>query len=130
MKDLPVDILNVLEGKPHRVLVLPGDDVGKSPIARTDVSITFDTEEKVLTCIQALRESDEQMKLRPKERVLYCWYNVYREGMTISFSVHWFDMEFFERRKEAYTSPQHASIFERFGVGPTELKVEHVILRS
>ena len=128
-KAMPVDVLNVTEGKPERIEILPGDQrPDKTIVARTKCEITFDDEQNLLTCVQALKESDEQMKQRPDSQVLYNWDKVFREGMSIIFGVVWYDRDFFEKRKDAYTSGQHASIFDRFDVKAENFKIEHEVL--
>ncbi|HEV7333916.1 MAG TPA: hypothetical protein VGN63_22975 [Flavisolibacter sp.] len=129
-KKAPLDILNVLEDQSERILVLEGSEkvTDKPRVACSNCEITFANESDLLACIEALKQSDEQMRQRPQEQVLYNWKRTYRVGMKLLFGVVWYDREFFERRKEAYKSNLHVSIFERFGIVPENFKIEHVVL--
>src|SRR5690554_6812777 len=117
VKKSPLDILNILEDQPERLLVLEGSEklTNKARVACSNCEIIFMNESDILACIEALKKSDEQMRLRPEEQVLYNWKSTYRVGMKLIFGVVWYDIEFFNRRKEAYKSNLHVSIFKRFG---------------
>ena len=121
-----VDFLNIISSDTGWQLLLPGDErITKIPVAQTICEISFDNEEALKACVEALRESDERLRQQPLNEVLYNWNAVYRQDMTIKFGVLWYDRAFFEKRKDAYKSDQHISVFDKFGVAPTNLIIEH-----
>lgn len=67
-------------------------------VAVTFCEITFDNEKDLQKCVEALRESDERLKQRPDEWLLWDWTRTYREGMKILFGVNWYDLDFFNAR--------------------------------
>jgi hypothetical protein len=130
-KSIPADVLNVIPSEPARILLLEGEThlLSEPIVARSKCEITFDNEAQLQACVQAIKESGEQTKLKIEsgERPAYTWDRTFREGMTIIFSVAWHDRDFFDSRKEAWKSKVHASIFDRFGVSPTNFTIEHEI---
>lgn len=79
------DLMNISEvRRPERVLLLEPKEMdrgGRKPIARTTCEITFSSEENLLRCVRALKESDEVLQKRPDEMKLWEWNKTYREGM-------------------------------------------------
>jgi hypothetical protein len=119
-------------GKTTRVQILEGtesaDPARGGPFARTNVRITFEDEDNLRECVRLLRWSDERLRARPEQLLLWDWQNTFREGMTISFGVNWYRQEFFEARKEAFREPGHAAYYARFGAAPDDFTMDHEIL--
>lgn len=86
-----------------RVRVLVGSDAdpvrlaGKVPIAKSDCSYYCPDAVTAERCIQALRESDERLRARPEEQMLWDWECTYFEaelgnpdgGGTVILGVAW-----------------------------------------
>lgn len=126
-----LDVLAVIDvDKPQRVLVLDPGEVSRTArmVARTTCEIEFDNEDDLLACIEALRESDAALKLRPESLKAWEWERTFREGMTIVFGVRWYDRAFFEQRKDAFKNDSHRSYYKRFGATPERFKVTHDLL--
>lgn len=132
-KSTSVDVLGVIDTKkPERILILDPKEQerrgDKKMVAQTQCEITFDDESNLQKCIKALIESDVALRERPDAAVLWNWQESYRQGMTISFGVAWYDKTFFESRKDAYTNANHAEYFKRFGATPKNFKVSHKLI--
>lgn len=114
--------------RPERVLLLEPKEMdrgGRKPIARTTCEITFSSEENLLRCVRALKESDEVLQKRPDEMKLWEWNKTYREGMKIVFGVAWYDKAFFESRKDAFKDSTHIERYREFGATVNDFVVEH-----
>lgn len=145
----PTDVLNIAgdlvpeidavlaelleRGKHERVMILSGTESEESrqrkPYAVTKVEISFNDEESLRTCVRMLRWSDDRLRARPNQLILWDWARSFREDMTIYFGVTWYDKEFFEQRKDAFMEPGHASYYGYFGAKPEDFRMEHEILQ-
>jgi hypothetical protein len=127
-----VDVLGIIDAKQaDRILLLEPDNPPRRPedlIARTKCEITFDNEEELQKCVDALRASDEELRKRPESLRAWEWTITYREGMTIHFGVNWYNRDFFEQRKDALRSDRHVEMFKAFGATPDGFKVVHEVL--
>jgi small-conductance mechanosensitive channel len=47
--------------------------------------------------------------------------------MTLSFGVAWYDMEFFNSKKDVFKDPNHSVIFSKFGKVPMDFDVQHFV---
>lgn len=127
-------VLNELleRGKSERVMILAGTETDENrrrkPYAVTKVEIAFDNEAALRTCVRLLRWSDDRLRARPEQLILWDWSRSYRERMTIYFGVTWYDREFFEKRKDAFKDPQHANYYSFFGAKPEDFKMQHEVL--
>jgi hypothetical protein len=131
----PIDpVLDQLleRGKRERVKILSGTEspsaATRKPYARTSVSLAFKNEHDLRECVRLLRWSDERLKARPDQLLLWDWNVTFREGMEIQFGVNWYDKNFFELRKEAFQNPQHAAYYAAFGAKASDFKLNHQIL--
>ena len=144
----PTDVLNIAgdlvpeidavldqlleRGKTERVLILSGtesdENKRRKPYAVTKVTIQFDDEKSLRTCVRMLRWSDDRLRARPDQMILWDWSKSFREGMTIYFGVTWYDKEFFEKRKNAFMEPEHSSYYGYFGAKPDDFQMTHEIL--
>jgi hypothetical protein len=88
-KAIPADILNVIPSEPARILLLEGEThlLSEPIIARSKCEIMFNDEAQLQACVQAIRESGEQTKLKIEsgQQTAYTWDRTFREGMTIIF---------------------------------------------
>jgi hypothetical protein len=128
-----VDVMGIIEANANeRVLLLvPREYTGtdeRTLVAQTSVEITFDDEALLEKCVEALRESDEELAKRPDALKMWDWAKTFRVGMTIQFGVNWYDIEFFNQRKDAFKTPKHVAIYEKFGATPDQFKVVHKVL--
>ncbi|HEX7859112.1 MAG TPA: hypothetical protein VF773_02165 [Verrucomicrobiae bacterium] len=118
-------------GKTKRTKILDPaehpDNARRKPYAVTKVSIKFDDERSLRKCVRLLRWSDERLRARPDQLVMWEWNITHREGMSIYFGVAWYDREFFEKRKNAFMEPSHTGYFSMFGAKAEDFKMEHVI---
>jgi hypothetical protein len=129
-----IDLLNIIDpDKRERIILLvpeAGPRGADELVARTRCEIVFDNENDLQSCVDALRESDEELKRRPDSLKLWSWEITYREGMTIHFGVNWYDRAFFEQRKEAFRTDRHAAIFKKFNATPDRFKVVHEVIKE
>ncbi len=118
-------------GKTERVMILTGTESprrGTTPYARTEVEISFDNERDLRECVRLLRWSDERLRARPEQLLLWECQSTFRESMTIHFGVNRYDQDFFERRQEAFREPTHAAYYARFGATPDDFRMSHMVL--
>ncbi|QNK89455.1 hypothetical protein H7992_07255 [Sporosarcina sp. resist] len=106
------------------ILVLPGTESERIPIAITKVEIVFTNEDDLKKCIAVLRDSDAQLKTDPKP---YDWQFTVRKGLKIYFGVNWFDLNFFKEKKDVFENKQHGSIFQSFNSSIENFVVRHYI---
>lgn len=105
----------------------------KVMVAKTECRIPCPTDEILETAIQALRESDEHLRNRPEELKLWNWLDTWVEkpansaqpGGTVILSVGWFNIDFFEKKKDVYTNPAHLAKYLQIGVLPGSMTVKH-----
>jgi hypothetical protein len=124
---------------PTRVRVLTGEDADperrgeKKPIARSDCSYYCPDEDTARLCIQALKESDERLRSRPEELMLWDWKCTYFEpeqdnpngGGTVLLGVAWYDQAFFDERRDAWFGTMHQRIYAELGIPMDDITVEH-----
>jgi hypothetical protein len=122
----------IARGKTQRVMLLAGTESpqrhGHRPYAQTRVEIDFTDESNLRECVRQLRWSDERLRARPEQLLLWSWNLTFRDGMTISFGVNWYDKAFFERRKEAFKEPGHTKFYKLFGATADDFRVTHEVL--
>jgi hypothetical protein len=136
------DIMGVLHPdtvfQPYQIddgwtVVMPGEEdgrrkkYGKTLFAETKVEVTLKSAEALHTCLSELAESDRRLR-ELSGGGMYDWQRVMIKGLTVRFGVAWYDRDFFEHRKAAYTSPEHMHVFGKFGASPSDFKVEHRII--
>jgi len=119
-------------GKSERVMILSGTEADENrrrkPYAATKVEIAFKDEASLRTCVRLLRWSDDRLRARPDQVFLWEWTRSFRDRMTIHFGVNWYDKDFFEKRKNAFMEPRHASYYAFFGARPEDFKMVHTSL--
>ncbi|MCY7617507.1 hypothetical protein MH116_06410 [Bacillus pumilus] len=113
-----------MENKSELVLVLPGTETDRIPLAMTKVEIEFSKEDDVQKCVQALKESDEQLKMGPRP---YDWQFTLRRGLKIYFGVNWYDLDFFKEKRNIFQNQQHGNIFASFNISAESFVVRHYV---
>ncbi len=129
-----------IPGEPvTRIRVLTGeDDDGtrrgtKTVIARSESRYYCPDAATVARCIEALRESDERLRSRPEELMLWDWQTTYLEpelgspagGGTVLLGVAWYDLEFYRDRREAWLGAMHKRAYATIGVALEDITVTH-----
>jgi hypothetical protein len=122
------------QGRTERVQILEGtegaNDIPRSCYARTKVKITFNNERDLRQCVRLLRWSDQRLLGRPDQRILWDWERIFKEGITISFGVNWYNKEFFDARKDAIRDQEHQDYFSIFGASANDFEVTHEITEA
>lgn len=122
-----------------RIRVLSGEDTDaarrgdKAPIIRSECSYYCPDAATALRCITALKESDERLRQRPEELMLWDWQATSFEpeqdnpagGGTVLLGVAWYDEEFFDDRKDAWFGTMHQRIYGRLGIPLENISVSH-----
>jgi hypothetical protein len=133
LPDIDSGLDAILErGRSERVQILQGtegaDPAPRTVYARTQIQITFSNERDLRQCVRLLRWSDDRLRARPDQRILWDWTSSFREGMTIFFGVNWYNREFFEARKNTFNNPEHRGYYAKFGAKPEDFIMNHVIV--
>jgi hypothetical protein len=124
---------------PTRIRVLTGEDADadrrgdKHVLARSECTYYCPDEATARRCIEALRESDERLRSRPDELMLWDWECTYFEaesdnpngGGTVILGVAWYDQEFFDERRDAWFGRMHQEIYKRLGIPLENITVDH-----
>lgn len=121
--------LQIAERQPVELL-LEGEaaESNKKPILATTLcSIGFSSETDLKRCVEALRASDIALRNRPEEKMLWNWTITTRAGMTISFGVAWYDMDFYRERKNAFKDARHLEQYAKFGATIEDFEVRHFV---
>ncbi|MFF7638070.1 hypothetical protein ACFZB9_33705 [Kitasatospora sp. NPDC008050] len=136
-----MSILDTLEtsGAVTRVRVLSGEDTDaarradKTPIGKSDCTYYCPDAAAAARCIEALRESDERLRNRPEELMLWDWQATYWEaepgnpngGGTVLLGVAWYNAEFFADRRDAWFGAMHQHIYKQLGIPLEDISVTH-----
>ncbi|MFG2526000.1 hypothetical protein [Streptomyces sp. NPDC048527] len=124
---------------PTRVRVLNGEDTDtarrgdKKPLARSECTYYCPDEATARRCISALEDSDKRLRERPEELMLWDWQATYFEaeqgnpngGGTVILGVAWYDMAFFDERRDAWFGRMHQEIYKRLGIPLDDITVGH-----
>ncbi|HPE56187.1 MAG TPA: hypothetical protein PK904_07305 [Bacteroidales bacterium] len=111
-------------------VVLPGENDGrkeahgKKLVAESKVEIQLDSTANLLKCIQALEESDRRLR-ELRTGGPYDWQLVKIKDLTVKFGVSWYDLEFFNAKKDVWSQTEHSSMFQQFGVPIEKVSVQH-----
>ncbi|WP_156674733.1 hypothetical protein [Nocardia terpenica] len=122
-----------------RVRVLTGEDAdagrrgGKRPIALSQCSYYCPDEATAVRCIEALRDSDERLRARPEELMLWDWQSTYWEsehgnqngGGTVLLGVAWYGEDFYTDRRDAWFGAMHTRIYATLGIPLDDIEVTH-----
>jgi hypothetical protein len=124
---------------PTRVRVLIGEDAdaarrgGKKMAAFSQCSYYCPDERTAVATIEALRESDERLRNRPEELMLWDWQCTYWEadpsnahgGGWVLLGVAWYDEAFYNDRRGAWFGAMHTRIYQEIGVPMEAIEVTH-----
>ncbi|TYC08759.1 hypothetical protein FXF65_38220 [Actinomadura syzygii] len=102
-------------------------------MAKSDCSYYCPNAETAQACIEALRASDERLRSRPEEQMLWDWECTWLEpepgnsagGGTVILGVAWFDAEFFAERRDAWFGRMHTKIYADLGIPLDDITVTH-----
>lgn len=122
-----------------RIQVLTGEDGdpmrrgSKSVIARSECTYYCPDQATAERCIASLRESDERLRNRPDELMLWDWMNTWFEpepdnpngGGTVLLGVAWYSEEFFQDRKDAWFGSMHKHVYKQIGIPLEDISVTH-----
>ncbi|TYC08745.1 hypothetical protein FXF65_37725 [Actinomadura syzygii] len=105
----------------------------KTPVARSDCRYYCPDAGTVERCVEAIRESDERLRRRPEEMMLWDWQSTYFEadpdnehgGGMILLGVAWYDSEFYTERRDAGFGYMHKRIYAKIGVPLENVEVVH-----
>ncbi len=123
--------------RPHRYLALVGEDRDaerrgtKRVVAVSRCRFDCDDDATLDRCVEALRASDEHLRNRPEEMMLWDWQSTYveiqrdAEGGSVLLGVAWYDHEFYETKRDAYLDRLHARLYESIGLEPDAIHVSH-----
>lgn len=120
-------------------VVLAGEDTdpqrrgSKKVVARSECRFVCDDDETIERCIEQLRLSDEHLRNRPEEMMLWDWIATRLEkqaysdqpGGVVVLGVAWYDLEFFNAKKDAYTNPSHLAKYLGIGLKEGSIQVNH-----
>ncbi|EON69801.1 hypothetical protein W97_09064 [Coniosporium apollinis CBS 100218] len=109
----PVDVLNIMEPGQSETI---DDLLDRGKTQRVQILIGTENPQRL-----------RQIPARPEQLILWDWGKSFREGMAISFGVNWYDRNFFERRRDAFTEPKHAAYYRRFGAVPEDFDIKHFV---
>lgn len=135
----PEDIMGIGQVKVFRpyetddgwTVVTPGAESGrrqaqgKKVFALSKVEIQLHSEKELAVCIAHLEESDRRFAMINSNP--WDWTKAMYRQLAVRFGVEWYDKDFFERRKEAYLSPEHVSLYSQFGATVNDFIVEHYL---
>lgn len=114
-----------------RSLVVAGADYATrksiAPVAVSHCKFELKHPRQISPCEKAFVQFERILRQRPDAEVKYEWANVFRQGLTVTFDVNWYDMRFFEDRKNAYLVGPHAFAFQRFGAVAEDFEIIHEI---
>ena len=122
-----------------RVRVLVGEDEDitrrgdKKIVAWSDCRYYSPDASTVRRCIAALRESDERLRARPEELMLWDWQCTFFQadpanlagGGIVLLGVAWYDEEFYTERRDAWFGAMHKRTYARIGVPLDNVTVTH-----
>jgi hypothetical protein len=121
-----------------RLRVLVGEDGDPSRrgarrvVAKSECSFVCTDFGSLSRCVEQLRLSDEHLRNRPEEMMLWEWQNTYVDdineqtgGGTVVLGVAWYNEDFFIDHKDAYTNPLHLSKYIAIGIPVGCITVTH-----
>ncbi|MVU77155.1 hypothetical protein GPX89_07820 [Nocardia sp. ET3-3] len=124
------------------VRVLEGEGPGtprrgnKSLFAKSECTYYCRTAKIAAAVIDALRDSDERLRSRPEELMLWDWQHTWfrpeRGSETgagwVVLGVVWYDPEFYTERRGAYLSRMHTLIYDRLDLTVDDVEVTHYLV--
>jgi hypothetical protein len=121
-----------------RQLVLLGDTdpelkvFSRKPlVSRSICRFVCDDDLILAECVEQIRISDEHLRSRPEELMLWGWNATFVEkipgqiGGVVILGVNWYDETFFNERRNSYVNPSHLQKYLQIGFSLENLTVEH-----
>lgn len=120
-----------------RVLIGEDDDTArrgdKKLVAWSDCRYYCPDKATVQRCVESIRESDERLRARPEEMMLWDWQSTYFQadtdgeagGGTIILGVAWYDDEFYAERRVAWFGRMHRHVYQQIGIPLENIDVTH-----
>jgi hypothetical protein len=126
LSDQPVVIERVLVGEDDD----PARRGSKRLVARSECRFDCQDDASLDRCIEALRRSDENLRRRPRQPIMYDWQSMFVRpypdgGGLLTFGVAWYDEAFFDAKHDVYLNPQHEGMFEHIGMGAGSVSISH-----
>lgn len=128
----PVTLVRVLEGEG------PGTPRRGTKVlfARSECSYRCRDADIATAVVEALRQSDEKLRARPEELMLWDWQSTWFEADPAStvgagwvrLGVAWYDPEFYVDRRDAYLSVMHKRIYVMLGITEEDVEVTHYLV--
>jgi hypothetical protein len=118
----------------ERVLIGEDDDPArrgtKRLVARSECRFDCNDDETLDRCIEALRQSDENLRKRPRQAAFYDWQSMLLArrsdgGGVLTFGVAWYDEDFFDAKHDVYLNPLHHNIFDGIGMEAGSISISH-----
>jgi hypothetical protein len=133
------EVVQAPPGAAVRFMVLVGEDADagrrgdKQAIAMSDCRFHCPDGATANKVIEALRDSDEKLRSRPEELMLWDWRSTWFEARlndpngagTVILGVAWYDLEFYTERRGAAFSVMHKRIYEKLGLPLENIEVTH-----
>lgn len=118
--------------RPKVRILLQGGEFGRrtctEAVAISKCKLHLRQRSQIAECERALLQFAEILSRRGDHETQYEWSNVRRKGLTVEFEILWYDLSFFEARKNAYQVGPHRLAFLRFGASVDDLVVQHKTL--
>jgi len=123
-----------------RELVLVGEDGDparrgdKQVIAMSTCRFSCPDRDTLERCVAAIRKSDEHLRNRPEEMMLWDWQSTFVEmvgndrdeaGATVILGVAWYDDDFFQEKRGAHLDRMHRTMYEAIGLPAGSIDVTH-----
>jgi hypothetical protein len=116
--------------------VFTGEDVDparrgfKTLVARSECTFDCKDNDTLDRCIEAIKQSDENLRKRPQQTAFYDWQSplVVRKpegGGVLTLGVAWYDEEFFDAKREVYLNPMHNNLFDHIGIEADGISISH-----
>jgi hypothetical protein len=102
----------------------------KKLIAKSECRFVCPDDEILARCVEQIRLSDEHLRSRPADMILWDWQSTYVEkgdepGGTVVLGVAWYNETFFNERRDAYANPSHLAKYLNIGLAPGAITVTH-----
>lgn len=112
-------------------LFYPGAYFGKlrkiEPLAVSCAKFSIKSTEDIAALTMAIEQFEQILNRRMPEEVKYEWANIEVNEFSVQMEIYWYDLDFFNDRKEAYLVGAHPFVFQRFGVLVKDVTILHTL---
>lgn len=103
---------------------------GREVVAESKVTIRVPDSEALENCLHQLEVSDRRLAEMGPKTGGYDWQFVMSESFddgsaAVHFGVAWYDMDFFQEKKEIFKDVKHSRMLGAMGVSAAEISVDH-----